>query len=618
MALLFSFLIAALQIFQDLHQFYYNNQDITIHYTQLKIEPLTTISINPPVQLLINNELQVVNALTSNRLGEVYFRVPIFHDDNVYLPPLQIVYNNQSTLLYLDAHAHLAISNHRFDNNTLEHKLQQIAALSWSQISKHVLKVDISGLPKFSANIADPLQQLWQWIKNEFKKALKKITDIIILVRSAFDFNALKTNRIILWHYLQLVYQYDMDLITNIQFKDPSVDTELSPPQQPQTGPINEHKTDIFKNLLFGSFVESMHDIHSQSPSDLINNYNMTSSGLKLLLQHPTITTFLANRTDLHAFDDFSLIDHRNQTTLNKLVDIIINVVSKIWDGIKGVTLGLFNAITTALKPLAKVFANIQFNIAKMPLIIPGITTWISQQLNDKLRLIDFFLLPLSAKINLYFNKNNIKFTDQDQYAILNCKLFTDLQYLPQETLLKLHWADRFMISFGFSFQIPFLALKSIPVVNWLNPLWNSASFILAVLSAPHNIFNPVANPQDVRLHIARLFNSFLTFIPNPFIFYPNIVGIVLQVAVYKIPYSIMRTQRIIARTLKSLPKTYLKKKLMLGMHDSVDALRIGSQFFQLLPYGGSAINYVALSITTSLSDVIINYGIQWRTRLAF
>ena len=602
-----------LQIYQSLHQFYYNNEDITMHYTQIKVAPLSSIQITP-TSLLINNQMKIVDALTANKLGEIYLRYPILHDDDVHVHGINITYKNITTKIHLDEQSQYELSTMECDSKSLHGKLKQVALFTHAYKTNAVQppSSEVPDIPKskyFSDTTLSTIIGLWNWIKEQFRKAFQTIRDVIFKIRAAFDFTKLKTNRIIMWHYVQLIFKYSLKSIDAAKWSNvlPKVDFETPP-----TSKIPKQK-DLpnTKNILFGSLVESMQDVQSQSPSELTHNYTISANLLKTIVLHPNVTQML-NSSDLELLKDINTAHPSTQVT-----DILLTIISKIWGAIQFATTTLFNVVTQLLKPFMKVFAYIQYGITTFPLIIPGITTWIARQFNDQLRLIDFFLLPLSAKINLMFNKNNIQFTPSDQAAILGAKTFEALQFMDENVKLKLAWADSLATSFGFSYTIPFLALRAIPVVNWLNPLWNSASFVLVIFSAPHNIFAPNINLPEIRIHCARLFSSFLGSLPNPFIFYPNAVAIVLQLAVYKIPFTVSRVTRMLNRSIDSLPKTYKMKKFMLGMHTAVDSLRIASTFVSVIP-GGQPANFAILAMTTALKDVIIDYAIQWKSRMAF
>ena len=467
-------------------------------------------------------------------------------------------------------------------------------------------------IPRISTELTvASLYDLWDWIKKEFKNVIRKIIEIIATFRNAFDFIKLKANRIVMWKYVQLLFNYSTRAIDTVTWDDAIPKDAFQMPPSTFKEPPKEI-TPNTNNLLFGSLLESIDDVHAQSPSGLMSNYKATSDKLKLILDDPNVHKVL-NSSDLNAFKDINQVKpDRN------VLDSILNVLYKIWHIIKTGTITLFNIVTQLLKPFTQFFAYIQYAITTLPLIIPGITTWISGQFNDHFRLIDFFLLPLCTKISYHFSKNNIEFTPSDQEAILNTNKFEDLQFLSEDLKLKLHWADRLGNSFAYSYSVPFEALETTPIIKWLNPLWNSASFVLVIFSTPRNIFEPATlTKPDIRLHVARLFSSFLTFIPDPLVFYPNAVTMALQLAVYKIPYTVMRVQRMWNRTLDSLPLRYGMKRVMWGLHTTVDALRIGSQFASVIP-GGGTVNGQFLSWAATISDQIIGYGIEWKSRLAF
>ena len=122
--MLFNCLVSCFQVYQSLHQFYYKNKDITMHYTQIKVAPLSIIEFTP-TRLLIKNELKVVDKLTANNFGEIYMRYPIFNDDDVYVRGINVTHNNITQLINLDEQTQLTLSTMDVpDNDDLSKKLK--------------------------------------------------------------------------------------------------------------------------------------------------------------------------------------------------------------------------------------------------------------------------------------------------------------------------------------------------------------------------------------------------------------------------------------------------------------------------------------------------------------
>eukprot|EP00835_Amoeboradix_gromovi_P001798 NODE_90_length_21806_cov_0.389137.p2 type:complete len:648 gc:universal NODE_90_length_21806_cov_0.389137:2983-1040(-) len=610
--MLFSSFLLAFDIHQELHQFVLNNQPISIHYTQLKVDPLTVVRFTP-TRLLIKNEVIVVDTLTSNRFGEVYFRYPIFSDEDIHVLPINIEYKNANYVVDLDKVTHLELSAIECNNEELLQNLKTVSQLTLDvKMKKKDISFDVSSLPDlyYTNGHLEKLKKLWEWLKNEFKKASKTILSVVQSIQKAFDFGKMKSNRNLMWHYLNLVFEHGLSNIKNINLSKvkPSDFGDI------QSSQINI-KAENSNNLLFGSFLESIDMVHSQSPIDLVSNYNYSSHKLNSIL------TPVMNHTNTTEYNDLSdsldqLKSINTKSILSDVLQSLNGVLNGIWKGFKSIIIKLFQIVTDALKPLISIFSRIQFGIATLPLIIPGITTWISSQLNDKLRLIDFFLLPLAAKINLIFNKHNIEFTTQDQQSILSCKTFEELQYLDYDTLLRLHWADQTAFSFSLSYQTSFVTLSNMPVVDWINPLWNSASFISSILSSPHDIFRPVYKELDVRIYIARLFSNSLGFLPNPFVFMPNVVEKVLKLVVFKIPLTIKKVRAISKRSTNNLPVEYKRRRFMLVVHQTLDVLRLGLQYFTFIP-GGSLLTTIGLSLVGNLIDYVVDQCIGWNSKVA-
>eukprot|EP00834_Sanchytrium_tribonematis_P003797 NODE_160_length_15021_cov_0.894786.p2 type:complete len:615 gc:universal NODE_160_length_15021_cov_0.894786:3683-1839(-) len=600
-------------IYQKTHQYVLQNQDVTIHYTQLTVEPFDIIFITP-TKLIIKDEIVLVSNLTANKLGEIYLRYPILDDNDIYLEVITIKYKNGTKQLHLDTAAHFALyeNKNKAQHGSEEYKLAQVAGYTYNIKAGESIPIDIEDFPSIEASsISDKIKGLWDWIKKLFQSLSKSILNLIKQIRQAFDFGTLINNRKILWHYLNLVFDFSLRQIKNITFTQ-DLQFDFNTTLVDHSDHINTITTSSSRNVLLGTFVENIDRVHSQSAADLIKAHDSFTIKLKDVVANKQLQAHLSTA-------EFSVLDQFNNVKgdLSQLVSSVLGIVKIVWKLVKKITGALFNLITSILRPFADFLAKIQYSIIELPLIIPGVSSWLGNRLNDQLRIIDFFLIPAAAKINLYFDKYTIKFSDEDVNMIVSIKKFEKLQFLDKPVLLKLHWAERLLVSFGFTYQIPFSVIKSIPVVNWLNPLWNSPSFIIAMLSAPHQLFKPTFSVPDIRLHVARLFNSFLSFIPNPLVLYPNVVGQFLQLTVYKVPFTVFRFQKIDRRTIESLPQKYKQKKLMLGLHTSVDLLRISSQFLTLSVLS-QPFNFAALAATTAISDLIISYGIQWNTSLAF
>ena len=609
-------LCLAIQVYQELHQYYLNDKDISIHYTQLLIEPLSTISF-PPMTLVIENELKTVDTLTANKLGMVFIRVPILNDDDVHLDSIEILYKNKTIDFHLDEMSLVQLSTMDCTENSVEYKLKRVAKASFdvkiNEESQNMIDLirEFIGNTIERMNFIDGLKKIWEWIKNEFRKLKKKLITVIESVRTLFDFKSIKRTRLIFDHYFHLLFDYGISTIQSIELG--MVNQQDFALVESNTSFVD--KKDNFKALLFGSLLENVNNVHSDSHDNKIELFNDCFKQLKTIINHPEVELHLKSNTT--EFEDFKLFQPQLNDKPQDVLDIMVKIVGKIWDAVKGISIALFGTITKLFKPFVPLFAKIQKSILDASLVIPGLSKWLRQQLGSNLKVFDFFLIPFSAKLNQFFSDNQQEFTEIDQKAFFNCKSFTDIQYLPLETQLKIHWMDKLALGFGFSFQIPFLTLRSIDGVNWLNPLWNSAPFILATLSAPHNLFKPFILLKDVRLHIARLFNSFLSFIPSPFMIITGTVLTILQFAVYRLPYIVLRLQKIENRSFDSLPSTYVNKEEMLLLHTTVDTLRIGNMFFSLLPFG-QAISYAGLLVTTLFYDKIITNGIKWKSKLAF
>ena len=591
--------INALLVFQKLHEYHLGNDDITIHYTQLTIDPMTKMYINPPIPLIIKNQLVTTNQLKSNQLGHIYLRVPL-NNDTVQSNSVTITYGNTSTLLYLDTESHYQVYDKykSYPKFTVEFKLSQVSGYTFNkQQSNSKLSLDLSFIPRSKTNKVQLFfQQAWDWILKAFEKVQKFIVDMIQRARIVLNWTNIKANRIVMWHHMKLLHHYGLKMI-DLCNKHKWMNL-TKPIFEVFNKPEIELKTE--NHLMLGTLLEHAND--QPSMPHIIDEYRNNSNAVKSGLSS-------VNTSDLNI--NISKQDVK-EMSLNPL-----SIFGKIFGFFKETTFKLHDVLSKIIQPLIYMFATVQFKILAFPLKIPGLDYLVKTQFQDSLRIADFFLLPLAIKINRYFEEFKLYFDPSELIIIKEITVFEDYKKLPESTLMKIHYADRLAWSFSYLFLIPFSTLQAIPTLSWLNPLWNIANFILNLFGIGRKIFNATITKRDATFHVSGLFGSFLSFIPSSFALpIPYSVITSMQAVLSKMPSSLSLLDSLAHVNTTEIYDKYPNPSLMKGMAGAVYGLWLAWMFTSAVPYA-NVISIVIMATLSAISDSMIYTVMQWKMKYA-
>ena len=561
----------AFTLFQQLHEYMYDGTDISIHYNEIHTTPDTKVYFDPPIPIIYKMKLDMVDYLTSSSTGIVYIRIPILNDTMTHLQPIKVTINQTTTLVNLDKESHMQVYKSYKDSpvDSLEYKLA--TACHPKQLKSHFI------------------EDVWKWITNLFKKAKESIVEAFRRCQIWFDFDNLKRVRLVSLHLTKLLQKYSVDVISKSSLQamtnatPPLSNTTISTVDKPASG------------ILLGTLLENQEFVKSSDKS--VATFSNASVQLKAVLKNGTMST---------------LLDGFNSTTIS--TENVGLLLKKLTELLKKSTAKVYQVLTSLLKPIAFLYSHLQYAILQIPLFIPFLSHWLSSKLGNSLKLVDFYLLSTYIKINKAFHQFGLELTNQDVLDITSISSFRNLNTLNEKALFKIYYIDQLTWSNCFSVLPPFIGLRS--VLSWLNPLWNGAGYITGIYSSPRNIFNTHYTKTEASLHIARIFDSFIHFIPDPFLFpISKIILTLIPFFLYGLPFSIYLGSQLLKLDQKEFPDDIKDKRLVKQSLGAFYTVTINIVIQSIVPFSFPVIIYALFSLTAFL-DKLIFHLMEWKTVL--
>ena len=617
--MLFHSVVFALHIYQSLNQYYFEDKDITIHYTQLHVDPYQMIQFTPPLSVIYKDELRYMSEMTANQLGEVYIRIPIKEPKNMLIQPIRITMGNISVLQHFDTVSHLQLSSKLTNKTVLEYNLQRISLFTYKTQMDMPIESDLESFidsiclkkGKFIL-IWDKLKEIWAWITKQFQRLIKLFFKLLKLARKEFKKKNIAVHRRIMWHYLKLLQTQTVTTIMDGVFDKP----EDQMYNEPLDLTLPAVERELENHLFFGTFSEHIQQVKPQQDYKVVSLYKNATVMMDSIIKNDTLQEEFKRH-------NISVLDNYRNTTLTtpeKSVPIVMRIINSLYKALKTVSRIAFTIVTELLKPFMALFAKIQFAILSIPVYVPFFNSFFKNEFKDSVRLIDLFLIPLSERLKDHFDRISSNFTEEESYLVTNVTSYAELSLLPSPVLYKLHYADKAALAFSFLFKLPFNGITLFNLVDWLNPLWNIATYLNALFLHNFDIFEPKSiSTIDTRMQVARLFSVLVGFIPAPFI--SPISGIVttLKALVYNIPFGISLLSKTFKLNGKNLPDDYENKALYAWYVRGFYLLQFVYTMVQLIPWDLiQKIALFAIQQAASLAQRIVNKSMSWKVKVLF
>ena len=251
------------------------------------------------------------------------------------------------------------------------------------------------------------------------------------------------------------------------------------------------------------------------------------------------------------------------------IIQVIGNFFKSIYNAVSFVFTTIGQTITRAIAILMPSIIKIHSLLIHFPLYIPFLTSYLERQLGSKITLMDFFIIPISQKINKHFKEYNLEINMNEINDILSSSLASP--NLPYHSRLKWHYISQYALHYFKLFQVPFMGLQLIPIVGKLNPLLNISPYLSTLLEFPYDIMEQ--SLDDLDLFILSLIPVAITVVPDNLIPFSDIVIDLITTTLYGIPLFLETIHIQATRTIDDLPERYQNKKKSLFIHNSIEIL---------------------------------------------
>ena len=453
------------------------------------------------------------------------------------------------------------------------------------------------------------ISQLRQFLGLTFSSILSVIT-------FKPNWKEIAKTRQILWHYITEIQSYAKHKLDSRPESEENTDL-LSTDSNSDSIPIDDIQNNVASssrgNVPDSEAFEVVLQQELESKINLgkiVNKTQIDKEELEIVIDNLTREyeeryPHMGN-TDIKESIKSALAKQEPPTTFKSLVSMLYNAIQPFIKTIQAIS----SVMISIFRLVIPYFMDIHNLILSAPLEIIGLKGYLKNRLGYTPLLIDFFLIPISSRINYYFLKSDTVISDEEKSDILQVKL--PQVTLDPSTTIKWHYAVNYAIFLFSAASIPFMMLSYIPKINNLAPIWNIAPYISSILSFPFNLMDPTVF-KDENLFIVGMFPTCLYF--TPMIFLRGIPSLLLDsmtTIVYGIPHFIYAMKNIKSRKDSDLPERYEERSMMLKKHNTVEILMAIPLLCDILadPYVVGPIGYLITGLFMTMNLIQSHMGI--------
>ena len=440
--------------------------------------------------------------------------------------------------------------------------------------------VEIANQPKPKKTIIKTISGVFRCLFRALMKPLKYFLSIIMYQP---DWEAITRTRHIIWHYILQIQLYaKFKMLERTQrlynwsdipdFPTENIELDQTPLSQVLDKNKNTAEAEIYADVLVSDLSEKSDKLKLDNPEEHLSSEDQEKV-------HKIVTSIFDKINEIPELNDLGIKDKFKEASakvkankkwsISKIFSFIWGFIKPIFKMVWKLIKAVSAVVVTLFSALIPIFIDVHKGIMSIPLYIPFFTNWLQKRLTFTPKLIDFFLIPISIRINYYFRKNDVSFSEEDCNAILATRL-PDVKLSSQLTM-KWHYAISYAIWLFGAASMPFSFIYYIPGSSNLSPLWSIGPYISSILSFPFSLIKPQAF-DETDLFVVGMFPTCLYFIPFYFLRpIPSLVLDSLTTMIYGIPHFIYAIKTIGERTIDDLPFKYQNKPRMLTMHNTVE-----------------------------------------------